>query len=392
LPDVRLVEIQPQEGGSPISVGNQITKSGITRLFPMLHQHRDREVDVGTLKIVVSLEGVYARLREKFLVILGTQAIRTFATSLFILFIVQALITRHLNTLGSHAERLNLNELDTSLSLNRSPNRKPDELDHVVTAMEKMRNRLISDLAFLHTAEEERKRLIADLEAKNSEMESFAHTVSHDLKSPLITIQGFLSLLRKDLAKGDLERVEKDLTRISSATSKMYQLLEDLLALSRAGRLIGEPDEVNLYELVHETLELLTGRIEAASIQIDVSSDLPVVLGDRSRLQAVFQNLIENSAKFMGHQENPRIKIGVRTQPGETVIYIADNGIGIDQAQQKKVFGLFNKLDNKAAGTGIGLALVHRIIEVHRGRIWIESKGSGKGCTLCFTLPAAEFP
>jgi len=387
LPDVHFVELQSEEESSPISVGSPITERSMTRLYPMLYQHRDRQVHVGTLKIAVSLDGVYARLREKFLVILGTQAIRTFATSLFILFIVQALITRHLNTLGNHAERLRLDELDTSLSLNRPPNRRPDEFDHVVAAMEKMRKRLIADLSSMKAAEEEREWLIADLETKNTEMENFARTVSHDLKSPLITIQGFLSLLRKDLAKGNIERAEKDITRISSATNKMYQLLEDLLTLSRAGRLIGKPENIDLHQMAHEAVELLTGQIEAAGIEVDVSSNLPVVSGDRSRLQAVFQNLIENSAKFMGNQVAPRIEIGVRTHSDETVFYVADNGIGIDRAQQKKVFGLFNKLDQHATGTGIGLALVHRIIEVHHGRIWIESDGSDKGCTFCFTLP-----
>ena len=392
LPAVEFVEIRTEDENPPFSVGTPLTERSFTRSYPMLYQHRDRQVRVGTLRVAVTLDGVYAGLREKFLVILGTQAIRTFATSLFILFIVQNVIIRHLHTLGRHAERLSLNELDTSLSLNRPTNQQPDELDHVVTAMEKMRNRLITDLTALKTVEQEREKLIGELEAQNIEMESFTRTVSHDLKSPLFTIQGFLGLLGKDLAQGNIERAERDMTRIASATNKMYQLLEDLLALSRAGRLVGEVEEIDLDELVQETLELLTGQIEAAGLQVVVESGLPIVYGDRIRLQAVFQNLIENSTKFIGDQARPRLEIGARDNGGETVFYVSDNGIGIDPAEQKKVFGLFNKLDEKATGTGIGLSLVHRIIEVHQGRIWVESQGLGRGTTFCFTLPQNPIP
>ena len=113
-----------------------------------------------------------------------------------------------------------------------------------------------------------------------------------------------------------------------------------------------------------------------------------MVYGDQRRLAQVLQNLIENAVKFMGNQPNPRIEIGTRKDHEEQVIYVQDNGIGVDPRYHETVFGLFNKLDTGTHGTGIGLALVHRIVEIHGGRVWVESQGKGFGATFCFTLPS----
>ncbi len=390
LPDVSYVEIRPVGEGEPvIALGTPVSGGSLTRRYAMVYSQRDRQVPVGQLIAVATLDGVHERLREQFLIILGTQTIRTFATSLIILFVVQYFFTRHLHTLAEHARQLNLDALETSLVLKRraSGRFRPDELDTLVAAIEGMRSRLIDDLAALKKAEEERGRLIADLESKNLEMERFAYSVSHDLKAPLFTIQGFLGHVRGSLIKGDVERAEADLGRISSAAEKMYRILEDLLELSRAGRPIGEPEPVSLGMLAREAVELVAGQIEARGVRVEVCPELPEVSGDRSRLLGVFQNLLENSIKFMGEEPEPLVEVGVRNDAQELVCFVRDNGIGIESGQLRDVFGLFNKLDAGAAGTGIGLALVHQIITVHHGRIWIESDGPGTGSTFCFTLP-----
>jgi signal transduction histidine kinase len=136
-------------------------------------------------------------------------------------------------------------------------------------------------------------------------------------------------------------------------------------------------------------MEILHGRIEASSISVHVNPDLPAVNGDKPRLVEVLQNLIDNAAKYMGNQPNPSIEIGQRGEEnGKPVFYIKDNGIGIAPEHFERIFGLFNKLDVKSEGTGVGLALVRRIIEVHGCRIWVESS-EGKGSTFLFTLPAS---
>ncbi|HYW78735.1 MAG TPA: PAS domain S-box protein, partial [Thermoguttaceae bacterium] len=235
-------------------------------------------------------------------------------------------------------------------------------------------------------AEKERESLIAALEGKNAEMERFVYTVSHDLKSPLVTIQGFLGLSEQDIEDGDLPRLRADLARIHDAADKMRRLLDELLELSRIGHTGDSPQEVAVDALVHEALELVAGRIAQCDIEVHVAPNLPVLYGQHSRLREVLQNLIDNAAKYMGNQPNPRIEIGSRHEEGEPVIYVRDNGIGIDPHHSDKVFGLFTKLDRESEGAGVGLALVKRIIETHEGRVWVESDGVDRGASFCFTV------
>lgn len=230
------------------------------------------------------------------------------------------------------------------------------------------------------------RNLIRELEAKNAELEGFTYTVSHDLRSPLITVKGFAAALLKDLAAGRTTRMEADLGRISDAADRMTRLLANLLELSRVGRIVNPSREVPLQELLAQVLELLAGPIQQRQVKIEVQPGLPVLMVDPQRMMQVFQNLIENAIKFMGTQPAPRIEIGRRESPEGPVLFVRDNGLGIEPSYQETVFGLFNKLDAKTAGTGIGLALVRRIIEVHGGRIWVESAGHGLGSTFCFRL------
>ena len=131
----------------------------------------------------------------------------------------------------------------------------------------------------------------------------------------------------------------------------------------------------------------MDGRLRAKNIIVHISPDLPVIHADRRRIGEVLENLIDNAAKYMGDQPSPTIEIGARKDNDEWVIYIKDNGMGIEEQYLKKVFGLFEKLNPASEGTGIGLALINRIIEVHGGRLWVESEGLGKGSTFCFTIP-----
>jgi PAS domain S-box-containing protein len=247
------------------------------------------------------------------------------------------------------------------------------------------------DITEQQRAVQEREHLIAELRAKNNELERFTYTVSHDLKAPIITVRGFLGLLEQDTLAGDHERMRADMQRIKDATDRMRQLLDELLELSRIGRLMNPTVTVSLPEIVQEALLQVHGRIEAHGVQIEVLPDLPTVQGDRARLVEVFQNLIDNACKFRGDQLETRVTIGQRgiDGDGKPIVFVQDNGLGIDPQYHDKVFGLFNKLDPRSEGTGIGLALVKRIVEVHGGRIWAESDGAGRGATFCFTLPAA---
>ena len=236
----------------------------------------------------------------------------------------------------------------------------------------------------------ERKNLISQLEANNAELERFTYTVSHDLRNPLVTIKGFLGMLEKDLHENRQDRIQNDFQRIANAADKMHALLSDLLELSRIGRIINPPEEIDLVAMTHEAIETLDARLRSTNVNLIISPDLPIIFGDRIRLREVLENLIDNAAKYTAGQSDPVVEIGTRIQTGEQIIFVKDNGIGIEAKYQVRVFSLFEKLNPTSEGTGIGLALIKRIIETHGGRVWVESDGLGKGSTFCFTIPTSS--
>jgi PAS domain S-box-containing protein len=248
---------------------------------------------------------------------------------------------------------------------------------------------MVRDVTLTKWAVSEREKLINELEIKNAELERFVYTVSHDLKSPLVTIVGFLGYLEDDIAKQKFDVLKRDVERIYQAAYKMQDLLQDLLELSRVGRLKNESEAVSFAALVQDALELTEGRLQEHVIEVRVQPALPLVFGDRKRLLELLQNLLDNAAKYMGAQSHPFIEIGQKgLRDDQAVLFVRDNGMGIAREYHSQIFGLFNKLDPNTEGTGIGLAIAKRIVEVHGGIIWVESE-LGQGATFYFTLPLA---
>jgi PAS domain S-box-containing protein len=232
----------------------------------------------------------------------------------------------------------------------------------------------------------QRKLFEAELQEKSAEMERFTYTVSHDLKSPLITIKSYISMIDQDLAAGNFERTRPDLQRVAKAAERMQILLGELLVLSQVGRVENTRETVVFASLVEEALDQVAGSIQQKNIHVEVAGGLPSVTVDRPRMVEVLQNLIENAAKFMGSQAKPEIQIGSSNDGTETRFFVQDNGIGLEAKHHKRIFGLFDKLNPKSEGSGAGLAIVKRIIELHGGRIWVESPENGLGSTFWFTL------
>ncbi len=230
-----------------------------------------------------------------------------------------------------------------------------------------------------------------ELDRKNAELERFTYTVSHDLKSPLVTLKSFLGFIEADLNSGNREKLEKDLYFMHNAIDKMSVLLVDLLRLSQVGHSKVPPEPVTFHELVETAIALVSGTIDETGAEIKTAEDSVVLTGDRSRLTEIWQNLIDNALKYRQTEVSPKIEIGFTNTPDGPTFFVRDNGIGIDVRYKGKIFGLFNQLDPKIEGSGIGLALVARIVEIYDGTIWVESKGIGHGACFCFTLPGA-FP
>ena len=230
---------------------------------------------------------------------------------------------------------------------------------------------------------------LKDLLEKNAELERFLYTASHDLKSPVVTVRSFLGYLEKDLAGGNAARAAADIGFIRAAADKMAELLDDLLGISRIGRVITPPALVTLQAVADEALAAVAGKLSERGVRTQVAGGTAALFGDRLRLAEIWQNLVENACKYMGPQKEPRIDIGFEARGAERVFFVRDNGMGIDPRFLVKIFGLFEKLDAKAEGSGIGLAIVQRIVGLYGGRIWAESAGEGQGSVFYFTLPGA---
>ena len=238
---------------------------------------------------------------------------------------------------------------------------------------------------------QENKRLqqefIEQLEQKNTELERFTYTVSHDLKSPLVTVKGFLGMLEKDIKTGQKDAIDKDIDFLNSATDTMGELLNDLLELSRVGRVINPLTLISMTDLCNEVVSALQGSIKEHHAEITIMPAMPNLYADRGRINEVIQNLLENAIKFSRDSDHPKIKVYSETRENHILFVVEDNGIGIESAYHEKIFVLFERLDAKADGTGVGLALVKRIVETHGGEIWIESPVDPEGSRFCFTLP-----
>lgn len=234
----------------------------------------------------------------------------------------------------------------------------------------------------------EREDLIGELEQRNAELERFSYTVSHDLKGPLITIKGFLGLLEKDLEAGRPAEVDAEIAQLHLAADRMLELVSDLLDLARTGRASGPAEIIALDELVAEVIAQVSAGHSANGVRIEKEPNLPQVRAHRSQLLEVLQNLLDNALKFIGSRDDPRIEVGASREEEQVVCYVRDNGVGIDPIHQERIFGLFDRLDRNTEGTGIGLAVVRRIVEMSGGSVWVESPGEGHGSTFYFTLPA----
>lgn len=230
----------------------------------------------------------------------------------------------------------------------------------------------------------------SQLETANKELESFSYSVSHDLRAPLRGIDGYARMLQEDF--GDKLGSEgcRMIEVVRGETKRMGRLIDDLLAFSRMGRKHLENIEVDMRHLAETAFEMALSGIPQAAVQFHLSS-LPSSLGDPALLQQVFVNLISNALKFTRRQTAPIVEVGFEIDSDCVRYFVKDNGVGFDERYSSRLFGVFQRLhsDEEFEGTGIGLALVQRIVQRHGGRVWATSKPNG-GATFYFTMPTKE--
>jgi len=273
------------------------------------------------------------------------------------------------------------------------------EVAALAADVEHMRRELVQQVAQVRESHAETERAhellreqARELERSNRDLEQFAYVASHDLQEPLRKVASFTQLLQKRYGGQLDERADQYIGFAVDGARRMQRLIQDLLSFSRVGRSGAEPVDVDLDEVLTQVLRDLDERI-AETGAVVTHDPLPVVQGERALLAMLLTNLVSNAVKFRDPERGARVHVSARRVGDEWELACTDNGIGIDPQYADRVFVIFQRLHPKEVytGTGIGLALVKRVVEHHGGRVWIESS-EGAGTTVRWTLPAAGGP
>ena len=267
------------------------------------------------------------------------------------------------------------------------PVRRGDEIGRLARSFNTMAEKVATSY---HTLEEQVAERTRALEGTNAELESFSYSVSHDLRAPLRAIHGFARILLDDHREQLDPEAQRLLGVIDQNTRRMGQLIDDLLSFSRLGRKGLETARVDMRDLARNVADEVRRSEGERELEITIDA-LPPARGDRALLRQVVSNLVSNAAKFTRGRPDSRIEVGYQPNGAEATYYVKDNGAGFDDRYADKLFGVFQRLHSteEFEGTGVGLAIVKRIVQRHGGRVWAESK-LNEGATFYFTLPLSE--
>lgn len=417
LPDIQYLEVREigrnMKRRVLVSMGDRGTGAVLTQEYPIIYaENKDKgaEQTIGVLYVEATLSGVYSRLIDKAVIILISQGIKTFLVSMFILYIVYRLVTRHLVSIANYVGRFNLSSSPALALIRRRPSQE-DELDRMVGAFNDMSAglrelyrelhevnvELEEDIAARRKAEEEVTRLnaeleqrvrlrTAELEASNKELDAFTYSVSHDLRAPLRRIEGFGQILHNEYTAKLDDRFRHYLERIRAGSHDMSEMIDSFLKLSRSTRSEITIEHINLSDLAAKVVTRLREKEPQRSVSVTIAPDLTTE-GDRRLLESVLENLLDNAWKYSRHNKGAEITFTTEQVGDRTVYVVRDNGTGFDMNYLDRLFMPFCRLhrSEEFEGTGIGLATVVRILARHGGRIWGEG-AIGKGATFRFTL------
>jgi len=303
--------------------------------------------------------------------------------SVGLLWLLGRRLMRGINELGAGMDLVKGGELRR-----RIPVSSADELGQLALSFNAMIDRLEAAETVLKEQDAALRRRSAELETANADLEGFSYSVSHDLRAPLRAIDGFAAILREDYAAQLDAEGQRLFQVVSDNAQKMGQLIDDILAFSRAGRRELQVTHLDMAALLGEVWQGLEAQRQGRDIDLRLG-DLPSACGDPAAIRQVWQNLLGNAVKFTRGREPALIEVGGHAEGTESLFYVKDNGAGFDPAYTAKLFGLFLRLHgmDEFEGTGVGLAIVKRFVIKHGGRVWAEGQ-VGAGATFWFSLPA----
>lgn len=413
LPDMRALEVHETASVARpvlVAVGKRQDRPALAREYRLIYDDRGESREVGVLYAEASLDDVYDRLVDQAVVILASQAVKTFIVSLFTLYLVWRLVARHLITVARFVAGYDIATPAPELKLDRRRPHRPDELDQVVAAFNGLSVSLQGAYADLRTAnaelaadilarrqaeaevirlnavlEQRVRQRTAELEAANKELQAFSYSVSHDLRAPLRRIEGFGRILIEEYSAQLDERAHHCLDRIRNGTREMADMIDSFLKMSRSTRGELVVESVDLSAIATEVLGGLAEKEPDRHVDIAIEPGM-VAQGDRRLLTVVLTNLLENAWKYTRKTEGAAIAFGSLTQDGHTTYYVKDNGAGFDMAYVGRLFTPFNRLHRPEdfEGSGIGLATVQRIVARHGGQVWAAGE-PGQGAVFHFT-------
>ncbi len=360
---------------------------------------------IGLARVGVSLESVDKRINQ----ILGTAGILTAiycVLSILAIKYIAGTITRPVRILSAGAQEIGRGNLQTRIQVTPG-----DEIGDLTESFNHMADQLSIEMEQRKATEMEREQLLKDLATKNRELESIVYVASHDLRSPLVNIQGFsreleqsCSTIHSAINASQLDdpeklqlirKVEQDIPEaisyITSSANRMDILLKGLLRLSRLGTAALTVEKLEMNDIVKRVLDSMSYQIQKAGARVQ-TDELPPSYGDAMQIMQVFSNLIDNALKYLDSDRKGHIVISGSRDAARTIYSVKDNGIGIKDNHKDKVFELFHRLDpsGPVPGEGLGLTIIQRIISRHNGSVWLESE-PGADSTFYISLPAEPF-
>lgn len=381
------------------------TNQFLTKTYPLIYEDASTPPQqLGTLMITASLASIYDKLWERTLFIVGVQSTKTLLVSLFILWLVHTLLTRHMETIAHYARQLHLDNLTTPLRLKRVKNDpRSDELDNVVDAINHMRETLLEDIEQRHAIElallSEKQEKLETRRQKNAAEDAsraksqFLATMSHEIRTPMNGVIGMLEMLR-DTPLNDNQKHYIDVIHRSGET--LLEIINDILDYSKieAGKMQLEVAVFDLEDLIEDCIQLFSATANKRQIELfgGVLPGTPLLLkGDPTRLRQIIINLLGNAFKFTSEGSiSLEVSLDPQSPPDNPLLrfVVADSGIGIDKQAQPHLFDSFNQADTsttrKYGGTGLGLAICKSLAELMGGEIGVESE-KGQGASFWFT-------